>query len=74
MTNEELLKIARTINLPEWATHVAVRDDGSKVEPAAWVEAVGDYIDENPSTISRGDWAGGYKHCYWEFFSLDELK
>lgn len=69
-----LLCAALRVELPEWATHVAVskvrKDDA---EPCAWVEKVNDYLDENPADIARDRWAGGYKHHYWHFFSRDEL-
>lgn len=71
-THNELLRVAKIIKLPEWATHVAV----SKVrenyaEPCAWVDECQDYIDENPAMFKL--WAGSYKHVYWQFFTLEEL-
>jgi hypothetical protein len=67
-----LLEIARTVVVPEWASHVAVRNDGSKREPCLWMDNMQDYIDE---PITEGEqWAAGYKTIYWTFFPLDELK
>jgi len=74
MTNEELLKTARAITLPKWATHVAIRNDGSEFEPAAWIEGLKEYISEDPSSISNEDYAFGYHNDYWKFFSLEDLK
>ncbi len=68
-----LLCVAKKFELPEWATHVAVRNDGSKSEPAAWLESVNDYIDEDPALLDPDCWAGSYKHHYWKFFSRAEL-
>ena len=71
--NDVLEQLAKTINIPEWATHVAVRKDGSKVEPATWLEEVDDYVDEDPSSNSVVGWIGSYKHHYWAFFSKEDL-
>lgn len=68
-----LLCVAKTVVLPSWATHVAVRNDGSKAEPAAWLEKANDYLDEDPTKVQNGCWAGIYKHCYWAFISREEL-
>ena len=68
-----LLCVAKTVELPDWATHVAVRTNGSKAEAAAWLESVNDYLDEDPAQLGTDCWVGSYKHCYWKFFSRDEL-
>lgn len=73
MRREDLFEIAKTIELPEWATHVSVRSDGTKVEPAAWLEKANGYIDEDPKGIMINEWVSCYKPCYWEFFSISEL-
>lgn len=70
---DELLKLARTVSLPSWATHVAVRTNGSKAEPAAWLETSNDFVDEDPSERKDGEWIGSYKHYYWRFFSRERL-
>ena len=69
----DLLCVATEVELPVWATHVAVRNNGSKAEPAAWLEEANDYIDEDPSQLEDGRWAGSYKHCYWTFISREQL-
>lgn len=71
--NKELLDAARSVVLPSWATHVAVRNDASKAEPAAWLGSVKDYVDEDPASLKSGDWAGSYRHRYWVFIHKDEL-
>ena len=73
MTDPKLLEIARNIEMPKWATHVAVRNDGSKAEPAAWIDKANDYVDEDPSGLKSGSWSGSYKHCYWSFISNRDL-
>ena len=70
---EELLTIARKIEMPDWATHAAIRKDASKAEAAAWIESAQCYVDEDPSKISRHDWAGSYKSIYWAFISKELL-
>lgn len=72
-TDNELVDIALTVSAPKWATHIAVRNDGSKAEPAAWLESAEDYLDEDPAGVAKHCWAGSYKHCYWSFFSLSAL-
>lgn len=69
----DLLCVARTVDLPDWATHVAVRNNGSKAEPAAWLESVNDYLDDDPAQLGQHCWAGSYKHCYWTFISRAQL-
>ena len=73
---EGLLKVVTgTVGgLPEWATHVAVRYDGSKAEPAAWLEDAKEYLDEDPSKLKRGEWGGSYRKRYWTFISIEQLK
>lgn len=70
---EEVAK-EQFLKMPFWATHIAVRNDGSKSEPCAWLEDANDYVDEDPSTLSLGSWAGSYKNIYWSFFSREELQ
>lgn len=69
----DLLCVAMEVELPEWATHVAVRRNGSKAEPAAWIESANEYIDEDPAQLNPHCWSGGYKQCYWVFFSRAKL-
>jgi len=70
----ELLELAASVELPIWATHVAVRKDGSKAEPAAWSEIVNDYLDEDPANITPHCWVGSYNRRYWYFFKKDSLQ
>lgn len=70
---DELTKKAKQVNVPEWATHIAVRTDGSKAEPCLWMEKANDYVDEDPSHIKDGRWVGGYNSRYWVFFSRAEI-
>jgi hypothetical protein len=65
--------LAKNLVLPDWATHVAVRNDGSKAEPAAWLEDEKEYTDEDPSKLKKGDWAGVFNERYWSFYSKEEL-
>ena len=74
MDSKQLLKIAKSVELPSWATHAAVRTDGSKSEPAAWVELLDDYLDEDPEELDVHCWAGSYKHHYWKFYSRADLE
>lgn len=69
----DLLCVARTVDFPDWATHVAVRNNGSKAEPAAWLESANDYIDEDPAQLGSQCWTGSYKNCYWTFISRAQL-
>lgn len=73
MTPHALREIAKSVELPKWATHVAVRTDGSKSEPAAWVEKVNDFVDEDPDK-NQSKWIGSYKHVYWTFFDRTGLE
>lgn len=68
-----LLCVAKNVELPDWATHVAIRKDGSKAEPAAFVEKIKQYLDEDPSQLGEHCWAGSYKNCYWTFISREQL-
>lgn len=78
MENEqgELLSLAKTIVLPEWATHVAVATTKTqrRAFPCAWMESEGEYVDEDPDKLKKGDWAASFKTQYWEFFSRNQLK
>ena len=74
MDNEQLLEIAKTVELPSWATHAAIRTDGSKSEPSVWVEALCDFLDEDPTELDVNCWAGSYKHYYWKFYSRADLE
>lgn len=65
---EMLLALAKSVVLPDWATHVAVRKDASKAEPA--IEHEGLFLDCEPI---KGEWAGSFKTAYWVLFSKGEL-
>lgn len=70
-----LLCVARTVELPDWATHVAVSTARKETaaEPCLWCDKASDYLDENPSDVPSGNWVGGYNHKYWVFFSRAQL-
>jgi hypothetical protein len=71
---DDLLCTAKKVDMPEWATHVAVskmRDNDA--EPCAWLDAADDYIDEDPSTLKNGEWSGCYKKRYWHFFTREDV-
>ena len=71
----DLLRTARTVDLPDWATHVAVsKVHEGKAEPCAWVGEVNDFVDEDPTTLQGGQWTSGYRRAYWHFFTVAELK
>lgn len=55
---EKLAEKAKHVSIPQWATHVAVRTDGSKAEPCAWMEKANEYVDEDPRQLSDGMWTG----------------
>lgn len=55
---------------PPWATHIAIRKDGSKVGPAAWHKQTRCYVDEDPAKLNPGDWASAYKESYWLFHPI----
>ncbi len=63
-----LLKIAQSVDLPGWATHVAVRNNGSKAEPAVLIGGM--FVDE---AAENGEWAAVFKKGYWQFFAIDQL-
>lgn len=69
-----LLCTAKKVDMPDWATHVAVskvrKDDA---EPCYWHEKANDYIDENPENLKDHVWTGSYKHRYWHFFTREEV-
>jgi hypothetical protein len=69
-----LLCTAKKVDMPDWATHVAVsRVRDNDAEPCAWLDAADDYIDEDPSTLKNGEWSGCYKKRYWHFFTREEV-
>ncbi|MGN6518683.1 MAG: hypothetical protein ACTHK2_04575 [Dokdonella sp.] len=72
-TDRDLLEVAARVKVPSWATHVAVRRDGSAAYPACWQEREGDYIDEDPAGLKEGDWAGGFKTMYYRFFKVEDV-
>lgn len=70
----KFLAAAKKVELPDWATHVAVsRHDLNKVEPCAWLDEVNDYVDEDPSGKGVHNWIGGYRKAYWYFFTREEV-
>lgn len=70
----KLLHTAKQVDIPDWATHVAVsRIRENDAEPCFWHEAANVYIDENPNKFARHMWATCYKTYYWHFFTLAEL-
>lgn len=72
-TQAEIFEIANSIQVPEWATHIAVSTTReSYAEPCAWVEEANDYIDEDPKSKTSGEWSGGYKKAYWEFIPIPD--
>jgi hypothetical protein len=74
MSQNILLDAAKKINLPSWATHVAVRNTNpEKAEPCAYCEKAQDYLDEDPASLKDGEWSGCYKKVYWTFFSKEQL-
>lgn len=52
---------------PDWATHIAKSKVNGREEFCAWLPEVGDYVDQDPRKLKANDWAGSYKHRYWEF-------
>jgi aspartate/tyrosine/aromatic aminotransferase len=71
--NDRLLSLAKSVNipLPSWATHVAVRNNGAKVEAAAFDDNSKEFIDEKPI---KGKWTGCFKKCYWTFFKRKKVQ
>lgn len=69
----QLRELATSFTAPSWATHVAVRYDGSRVEPACWDSLSRSFLDEDPAPLKKGDWAGAFKRAYWAFFPVDDL-
>jgi hypothetical protein len=72
-TDRELLEMAAKVKVPSWATHVAVRRDGSAAYPACWQEREQAYLDEDPSTLKIGDWTGAFKKAYYRFFTIEDV-
>lgn len=70
---ELLICVAATVELPNWATHVAVRNNGVKAEPVVWLDEINNFVDENPSSLSSHQWIASYNNLYWTFFSRDEV-
>ena len=58
--------------IPSWATHIAVSHVRDCVEPCAYIDEAGEYIDEDPKEC-QGEWSSCYKKSYWDFFSVDLL-
>lgn len=72
-TDRDLLEKAAKVKVPSWATHVAVRRDGSAAYPACWQEREQAYLDEDPSKLKIGDWTGAFKNVYYRFFTIEEV-
>lgn len=52
-----------------WASHVAARKDGSKVESCLWFSDEQEYLDgPNPK---KGEWVSAMKKEYWDFFPIN---
>jgi len=81
MDKADLLLVARQgLTMPEWATHVAVRNDGSKVEACIWSDKGDGWSSDNPELDD--DFIGGNGHRpyqgvydldYWEIIDIGEL-
>lgn len=69
----ELLEIAKKVEIPAWATHIAVSKVRLQGEPCAWIELEKEFVDEDPQHFAEGDWASSYKSAYWEFFPVNDL-
>lgn len=70
---EQLRQLAAPFTPPAWASHVAVRYDGTRVEPAYWDGQSRSFLDEDPGQLKKGDWAGAFKRAYWTFFPVADL-
>ncbi len=75
MSEQEMIELAKSIELPEWASHVAVSTARKEVtvEPCLWSDEAGGYLDGDPSGAANGAWVGGYNEKYWKFFSIEQL-
>lgn len=73
INNPVAIKLAKSHNPEEWATHVAVRDDLSKAESCMFGVESGEFVDEDISLLNKGEWCGAYKETYWTFFPLSDL-
>lgn len=70
VTEADLRKLAQAFDAPAWATHIAVRFDGMKVEPTCWVPSAATFYDEDPSLKKYGDFVGSFKTAYWHIFPV----
>lgn len=73
-TQQEALQLAKTIDIPDWATHVAVRYDQGKVEPAVWSDEYGAYLDESLEGNKLFSWGSTFNTEYWTFVRIDQIK
>lgn len=67
ISKSEAEKLAANFTPPPWATHIAVRSDGSRCEAACWRDQEQEYLDEDPSLLNAGQWAGAFRQAYWSF-------
>ena len=64
--------LAKSPDFPGWATHVAVRRDGSKIEPAVYDLNSSEYLDEELDLTEK--WQSCFSNKYWEFFGIVEMR
>ena len=72
MNIDKAALLAKSLNFPDWATHVAARRDGSKVEPAVFDLNSSEYLDEELDLTEK--WQSCFSRKYWEFFGIAELR
>ena len=71
--NQPLLDVLAMMNVPEWATHIAVRDEVPKIGMAIYLEEGSCFIDEDPAASEEPRWASSYDERYWEIIPLADF-
>ena len=62
------------MNIPSWATHIAIRDSKPKIQCAIYHDESKSFVDEDPSVKKEGDILGSFDERYWEFYPVAEIE
>lgn len=62
------------MNIPSWATHIAIQASTPKIGMAVYAEEEGCFIDEDISKLRTNDIATSYDERYWEFVAIDDIE
>lgn len=62
--------LAAAFVAPAWASHVAVRRDGSKVEAALWDADLAEYCEDSLEQAEAQGYSAAFDQRYWVFVPI----